>query len=80
MVTNGPINFKSVMNLSPKKASKTNGDLIKDLDFDLDQKLLEALKKHKKDDRKLDRDLIQNKNLKQKLLTNKSMLSIQNHI
>lgn len=43
-----------MINISPKKAAadKTNGDLIEDLDFDLDRKLLEALKKHKKEERK----------------------------
>jgi hypothetical protein len=37
MVSNKSMNFKSMINLSPKKATKT-------IDFDLDQKLLEALK------------------------------------
>ena len=59
-----------MINLSPKKSStKKNGDLIGNLDFDLDQKLLEAFKKHKKDDK-----------LMPKLMTSKSILSIQNHI
>ena len=76
-------NYKSMTNISPKKASgKTNKDLIGDLDFDLDQKLLEALKKHKKEERKLEREKFLNagKNLKSKLMTEKSILSIQNHI
>jgi hypothetical protein len=38
--------MKSALQFSPKRGAKQDNQ---DLDFDLDSKLIEALKKHKKD-------------------------------
>ena len=72
--------------MSPKKGAKqdqSNSDLNQDIDFDLDAKLIEALKRHRKETKE-QRDQERDKKLKQlekkPKLTNKSVLSIQNHI
>ena len=69
-------------NFSPKKFSskKNTNNLNSDLDFDLDKQLVEALKKHDQDAKEIE-DKKRKKILeKAPKLTNKSIMSIQNHI
>jgi hypothetical protein len=65
--------------ITPKKSS-IKKTLNEDLDYDLDKQLVEAIKKHEQDKKDQDEQKMKKMLEKAPKLTNKSIMSIQNHI